>query len=291
MLQAWRLLLLHLFLGSPLLSQPHNLSDYAFPQQEQPVGFVLEIEGDWVANEKQLQLGAQVTAGTMVRLRSAEKDSPAHITVILLDKQEFSRTCSDAKECLPIAIPARLASESSLRDKIVEAVMLLFSRKPERYVPALSRTQGTEAIAKDGIIELQQGSIGIGPPLLYLRGTAGSIILRFVPLRFEDDTYVGSESEGVIINLGLKNFSFAPSRRLVAGLYRVSVLDSTQPGLLPTGVEFWVLVVPSAEYKEAFSTFSNAETITEGWGLGVGSTAQRSFMRAVIYDLSQKAVR
>jgi hypothetical protein len=138
----------------------------AFCQQNQ-VGFVLDIQGDWSIRAKPVHKGQAVEGKDEINISRNAKfanGKVCYINVILLNNTSVSKACSSRQSCRePLKIPPSVGPSSSLIQRIGEASLRLFARKPERYVPTLSRNiLESEATLIEGVVKLEGQSLGLG---------------------------------------------------------------------------------------------------------------------------------
>jgi hypothetical protein len=255
----------------------------AHAAEDKSIGFVLEIVGDWTVNGTTLRLGQALPAGGEIKaVVGKSRFSSTNISVVLLNSRVVRLTCTRDKPCGSYRLPGSLVRSSSLAERISEAAINIFGRRPERYVPAIARS---DKDAPQGFVEtivkLQDAKIGIGPLMKGL--PEGWYTLSFNRVR---------ESEAVPGDLPIVlEFRWSGEDRPVAvnllspGLYFLTLKARADSELPPITANCWVLVVSGRDYDRASDDLQRIRDEISSWE-GISEVGRRSFLRLSLEFLS-----
>lgn len=258
--------------------------------QEKQIGFVLEMNGEWLVNGKPIQkAGERLPAGGLVALSPKAtfpvKD-PWKITIILLNNAPLPYSCATFQECKslrPITLPASLSS-SSFSERLNQAVSWLLSLNPDRYVPAHVR-DGPEVPQKlkDGVLEFDKSRIVLGASFQDFE--PGSYVLTFV--------YIGRKEESknpveLDVDWVPGRVPFVPAEDLTPGLYAVRVFRGHSARTQPVSQDAWILLSDSDQFPKSSKAFRNAAEATRQWNNTSAVDAQ-TFLRLCLDNLADPA--
>jgi len=258
------------------------------PAREKPIGFVLEMQGEWLVNDRQiahagesLPPGAIVALSPKVNFRSGDKWK---LTIILLNNTSRSCAChsfQSCKQCQPIQLPVSLTTSSPLEERIHQAVMRLLSLDPDRYVPTISReTGGLPQKLRDGVLLLNKGQIAIADWFRNLE--PGSYALTFV--------YIGRDGESrhpVVLTLDSNagTPSAIPAQDLRPGLYQVRVFPARSTVRQAISQDAWVLLSSADQFEKNSVAYRDDVELTRHWE-NVSAGAVQAFLRACLDQLA-----
>jgi hypothetical protein len=245
-----------------------------------PVGYVLEIEGEWYLNgntSEPLRRWQKLPAGGTVSIKAPTLG--ARIVVASLSGQIIdNRDCESYGCSQPITLPKGHTQPSLLRVALDATVDILWG-SPDRYKLARVRTFGSAL--SEGVIKLNNGEIDFGPVLKqtgrnYLRWRARP---RTGP--------PGEWSETVALRKEQERPALVAVSGFKPGLYEVN-LQRLKDGSYETFASAWVLVTAPSEYESATESFEEAAATTREWGNNVEPGTSRQFLRAHLDYLAQQ---
>jgi hypothetical protein len=256
----------------------------AFASQEPTIGFVLEIRGRWTVAGQPVARGQAITASSRITIVSEPAGNgvaSSCITIVLLNNRSLGCGCGQSRPCDSgvIEVPRRITSSSTVTARIIEAALRLFSRQPERYVPALSRSGSARDF--DGVVKLAGSQIHFAEPLPCDAGIPYSLLLRQV------DSTPGA---GVVARSSAPFFC-------VQSLHAAEFPESLRPGLYrarlaPTSFdagpafESWILVAAGRDYDAYEGEFVRMTDSTLAWASNVSPATFRGFKRACLAQLA-----
>ena len=247
--------------------------------QANPIGFVLSLDGQWLADGKPLQLGQEVFAGSTLSLSpDTTIASGRSITVVLADSTKIAHPCDTAGAC-GFTLPASLNAPTTAFSRLADAFNLIFKRS-DRYVPALSR--GAASVAgelSDAVVKIDGGRFDLAP--LMRSVDIGTYELRLRSLMRDD-----APPAMLRVNWNPKGSRAAQPAGVAAGLYKVSLFPATPPDADQLGDDAWILFAASPRYERSAAAFKNASAIAASWGADVPAKDRRPFLRATLDHLA-----
>jgi len=254
-------------------------------EEGKSIGFVLEMVGNWTVNGTAIRLGQALPPGGEIRaVRGDGRLSSTSVTIVLLNSRTIRLLCTKDKPCEPHRLPASLVRSSSLVERISEAAINVFGRRPERYIPALARS---DKDAPQGFVEtivkLQDAKLGIGPLMKGIPG--GQHVLSFnrvreheaasgeLPVAFEIQW--DRDDQPVAVNL------------LSPGLYSLTLKAQADSELPRITANCWVLVVSGKDYESASNDLRRVRDEVNKWE-GISDAGKRSFLRLSLEFLSSQ---
>ena len=251
--------------------------------QEKQIGFVLEMNGEWLVNGKPIHgAGERLPPGGVVA-PSKVATFPVKITIILLDNTPLPYSCATFQECRSIPpLPASL-SASTFSERLNQAASWLLSRNPDRYyVPAFVRSEVPQKL-KDGVWELDKSRIVLGTSFQDFK--PGSYVLTFV--------YIGRKEESknpaeLHVDWIPGQASFLPAEDFTPGLYVVRVFKGNSALTQPVSQDAWILLSDSAQFPKSSSAFRDAAEATRQWNK-VGAVDAQRFLRLCLDSLADPA--
>jgi hypothetical protein len=267
---------LTLFLVVALVGTPGVLA------QRQPIGFVLSLQGRWLADGQPLQLGQEVLAGSAISLSPETTiDSGRSITVILADSTKILHPCDAAPVCR-FTLPASLNAPTTAFSRLADAFNLIFKRS-DRYVAALSRGPGTEAgNLADGVMKIEAGRFDPAPLMHDI--DAGQYLLRFRALSADEAPPEAVST--VRVDWRATGSRVALPASMGPGLYKVSLFSATPPDADQLGDDAWSLLAAPPLYERTSAAFEEAAATARSWGMDVPAKDRRLFLRATLDHLA-----
>lgn len=274
---------------------------------QEPAGYVASVQGAWFTSARPSH---PVTPGRVLRqgeaVWAAPRSSPgAYLTAVLRDGSRLALNCAVPGDC-DRHHTLRLR-DGLLQDvaRVVDAVLGLVRRDPDRFVPLISRAEPPGPA--DAVLAPQGPQIDVSPTLAgvppghyraqFVRLAPGSGcdpgradgLSTLTPSLGRDQ--VSRRAAGGPENArAVADAAWAPGRPLLAtappaGLYLLCL--GTADGL---GVrESWVLVAPPARLAMIEQEFARAREIVSGWtGIDAAHDA-RVFLRAYLASLAAVA--
>lgn len=247
-----------------------------------PVGYVLEIQGDWHLNgntSSSLKRWQKLPSAGTISIKSPTSDDLIIIANLggggdIID----SRHC-DADDCSkPIKLPGNKPQRSLLQVVIDATTELLFGA-PDRY--SLHRNRNIGQALSEGVVRLDGGKIDFSP---VLRETGRYYVRWRARPR-------SGQAEKWSRPVGLRTEQGRPALLAVSdfkpGLYEIN-LQRLIGDEYETFASAWVLVSTSPEYENAAASFQQAVDMTEQWGSKVEPNTSREFLRAHLDYLANK---
>jgi hypothetical protein len=248
--------------------------------ERKPIGFVLSVNGQWLADGKALKVGQELVSSANLSLSPMTPIGAGRsISVVLIDGRRLSHPCSTRAACA-FQLPPSL-QDSPMSSRITQAFRLIFGQ-PERYVSALSRgTRDPRGALSDGVLRVDDRRLLLSD---WMRGIApGSYQLRFRAAATSDQ-----EAITIPITWSGTELSVDVASTIRRGVYSAQLLSSLVDGADPIGVEAWVLVESSGSYQRSRDAYLEAETMTNRWGADVSERERRLFLRAILDELANR---
>jgi hypothetical protein len=254
-------------------------------EEDKSIGFVLEMIGAWTANGTAIRLGQALPPGGEIRAaRDNSRLSSTYVTIVLLNSRTIRLLCTKDKPCEPYRLPVSLVRSSSLVERISEAAINVFGRRPERYIPAIARS---DKDAPQGFVEtivkLQDDKIGIGP---LMKGIpSGQYTLSFNRVR-EHEAASGELPIALEIQWNRDDLPVAVNL-FSPGLYSLTLKARVDSELPPIAANCWVLVVRADDYDRASNDLRRIRAEVNSWE-GISDGGKRSFLRLSLEFLSSQ---
>lgn len=245
-----------------------------------PVGYVLEIEGEWYLNghtSKPLRRWQKLPASGTVSIKAPT--SGARIVVASLGGQIIDNRDCDSSGCSqPIKLPKAHTQRSRLRVALDATVDLLWGL-PDRYKLARARTLGSGL--SEGVLKLNNGEIDFGPVLKQ----TGRNYLRWRARPLTGSP--GGWSEPVALRREQERLAPVAVSSFKPGLYEVD-LQRPKYGSYETFASAWVFVAAASEYESATESFEEVVATIREWEDKVETNTSRQFLRAHLDYLAQQ---
>jgi hypothetical protein len=244
-----------------------------------PVGYVLEIQGEWylLGNSGALKRWQKLPPGGTISIKTRTPD--ARIVIARLSGEIIdSRNCETGECSRPIKLPGNNTGRSLL-GVVFNATTEFLLGSPDRY--SLNR-QRTFKVAIEGVVRLDGGKIDFSPVLkqtgrYYVRWRARPRSGR-----------AGEWSSPVGLKTELGQPALVAVSDFKPGLYEINLQNFTA-GAYETFASAWVLVSTSPKYESAAASFQQAVELTEQWGTTVEPDTPRRFLRAHLDYLAEQA--
>ena len=264
---------------------------------EPPVGFVLEVQGEWrmqgAAGPVKLQQGQALAAGTRVYRLSepANTSASSHRLVIArLDgeplmkwpvKEGVSGGPSALEQDSIMIAPSR-RPRASFSDRVYSALAAALFGQKDRYATTLVR--GAKAPLAESVLLLKEGVVDFTQLLAPL--PEGAYHLRLSVL-------AALPGEGTAKSAPIR-LDHRPGQQAKAGmpggkpgLYIAKVVELDDGDWLPTGAEAWILLCDSHDFPAKAAQFQQLKDLANEWQKNSNSPAEiRSFLRASLEAIS-----
>jgi len=241
---------------------------------QSPVGYVLEIEGNWVLiGSNALSQGEKLPAAGSIRRQSASRDDRITIADMrgnILD----SRNCENGNCSRVIKLP-RKAPSNSLVDAVVGSLMEWFQTSPRRKDLNQSRNDGLS----EDVVKLTDGNIDLSSVL----ETQGEQYLRWRVVSQKEDS-AADWTKPIKLDKTALVSGFQP------GLYEIDLMRRNGSNFEPIAAA-WILVATPADYEKTRASFQEVQKLTKKWGDRVKPETTRLFLQASLDNLARKAVK
>jgi hypothetical protein len=246
-----------------------------------PVGYVVEIHGDWYSNANTanpLKRWQKLMPSTTV---SIKPPTPGALIVIsdLNGKIIYSRNCEVDDCSQPYKLPESSPQRSLLGVAFDATVDLLFGSR-DRY--SIHRHRTSVSALSDGVVKLEGGQIDLSP-VLRPRGRY-YLSWRSLPRSGEP----GEWSTQIRFRTERGQPALAAVPGLNPGLYEFD-LQILEFERYRTVASAWVLVSDAPEYENAAASFRQAVELTEQWKAKVEPDTLRQFLLAHLDYLAEQA--
>lgn len=263
--------LLFTLLAQPTATQAHTA----------PVGYVLEIQGDWYLNgdtSRPLYRWQKLPPAGTINVKAPAPGSRVVIASLSTGEIIDERDCNADGCSWPIRLPDAKAQPSLLRVAVDTTVDFLLGSST-RY--ALARIRAFEPLS-EAVIRLEGGEVDFRP---VLRQT-GRYYLRWRARPRAGAPGEWSAPVSLRAEPGKPALAAAPG--IKPGLYEIN-LQSFEDGSYVTLGSSWALVITSPRYEKAAASYQQAEAMTGQWGSRVERRTVRQFLRAHLDYLAQQA--
>ena len=249
----------------------------------QDVGYVVDIEGGWFIDGRQLAKGQGVAGGRVISNPSPTEFD--YIVVAYKDKSVGALRCRDtggrnSSACRQgLQTPQRLARASWA--SLLAAALPRFGRAPARYSVHMIRAE--DGNLREAVLSGERGAVDLAPAFAEMR--KGTYYAR---LRPKSGDGFGGPVEHEPYALKWDPSAAAPLRvgRIEPGLYELSLLERRGSEFRPTLVTAWVFVASPAEHARAAAEFAEASGTASAWAEQAGRGTVRSILRAALEQLS-----
>ena len=248
---------------------------------QEPVGYVLDIDGDWYLTKNSLlKKGSALPSEGLINAGSPD-DVNNYIVIADRNGRIFERrNCRDPRACeRPIRLPKLMQNSPSLAARIVDAVMGLWVSDPARY--RTFGVRGEAASLREAVVLMADGFVNLSRPFGTIK--EGEYLIRFVD---PSDQRVVLMPVRVRVAPGVQPSIAAGT--LVPGLYEIQLLDKYSSEPQAVGTEAWILVSRPSDYERYVSSFDQAVKVTKGWS-NVDKTTISGFLRTYLAHLAQDA--
>jgi hypothetical protein len=265
------------------LACAHGLS-----AQKAPIGFVLSLDGKWLSDGQPIQVGQELLAGSTISLPLSSATAIGagrSITIILANSTREPHSCNTLDTCRTgFKLPASLNAPTTTWSRLGDAFHLISSKRPDRYVAALSRGGDNRTVnLRDNVLEDNVGRIEIGT--LLQRVDAGRYLLRFRGI--PTDGAPRGEALTIPVRWNPTHTSTVLRTRLTPGLYTVNLFPASPPDADAIG-EAWILLDTPSRYAQSRAAYTEATAIADAWGPDVPERDRRLFLRACLDQLGSR---
>lgn len=277
--------LLLLFWVSPVLAEEAASTRHS---DADVVGYVFKITGEWQRqpDDSPLKQGERVYAGETItpsREVLAQHPPDAEIIIHLANGEREERSAKIPGSLNALIHLEPLRTPDSRFDRVMKAVQSLFVKQPERYIPTMTRGQGSESLPET-VLALQNGTADLTP--LFGSAPEGRYLVRLRALTASATSPTpGTNKATVDWHPGAK--SGATAAVAVPGLYRVSIIDPEEG---PFG-ETWVLFCWPENFRSAENAFRAALELTKRWGPDASDEERHAVLRAYLEHLANELRR
>jgi hypothetical protein len=260
---------------------------------QQPVGYVLEVEGAWTVSGQPIKAGQALAGGSLVTNPQANDFDRIVITnpdgALLLLAECRNKQCSpcvksgDCKGML-VPLPSTPAPSSRTSESTTSMVFRVVSdmiwSKPEKYVFARVRGESLN----DAVLHLNSGRIDLAPALSDIeRGMYG---VRFRTLPVEKRPSAEWVSETVSLNWDPAKPADVLVPGLRPGLYQIVLTRPGSPGDAGA-MSAWVLVA-DADFSKLGADFKSATSTASSWSDSVAPETTKAYLRASLEYLASQ---
>jgi hypothetical protein len=245
-------------------------------QAQEPVGYVIEIEGNWVLEGRPLKQWQGVPPGGVISISSPAKSD--RITIAAGNKLIASRICGRPDSCnQPISLPPPEESPSSILKWISNKLFGDEGRYKSQSI------RGKEGNLLEAVALLKDERLDLRATFQNMPKGTYSIVIRTLP------------REGKRKKLGPIPVEWDPETPAP-----VAVPPVLTPGLyqfeLPNGPdelkgEVWALVSTPEEYSKVAASFEEVKEMTKKWGEQVEPETVGSFLRAGLEYLATRGAK
>jgi len=258
-------------------------------QKPQKVGYVLEMVGAWnLADTPQsLSLGQQLAGGAL--LSNASPADGDHVVIANLRgeiiktvrcKSAVCKECRDTANCEDRIKPLPVTTDqTAVLSAIFQAVMDLFSSKPDRY--SIHRARGTNFMLNtDAVLPLEGNNVDVRS--IFRDQEKGAYTLQFYSLSESNvsaNVWTSADiplrwDPALPVNVNVTGIS--------PGLYRLSVTHNEDISAA------WVLLSDPSDYPRLSAEYEKAVSEAGYWGEAVSPQTKRSYLRAYLEYLTSR---
>ncbi len=243
---------------------------------QQNVGYVLDIEGNWVLNgSNALSQGEKLPAAGSIRLNSSSRSNRI-VIADLRGEVIIKRDCAVDNCTRAFSLP-RQAPPSSMWNAAFDTVMEMIWGAPNRY--SVHRSRSGEL--SDGVLKLSGETVDFSPFL----SNQGEQYLRWqLVSQNKDDSHTWSQP------IKLDKFAIVSASDFKPKLY-IFELMRRMGNNYETTSSAWILVTNKANYEKTKSSFQQAKELTEKWGSNVKPETVRLYFQAKLDDLARQVVK
>ncbi len=236
------------------------------------VGYVLDIEGNWVLNgSNALSQGEKLPAAGSIRLNSASRFNRI-VIADLRGEVIISRNCAVDNCSRAFSLP-RNAPTNSILNAAFDTVMEMIWGSPNRYSAHRSRS----GELSDGVLKLNGATIDLKSVL----NNQGEQYLRWQAVSpNKDDSCVWSPPIKLDKTATVSAADFKP------GLYTFE-LRRRMGESYETTSSAWILVADETSYEKTLASFQQAKDLTKKWGETVKPETVRLYLQAKLDDLAR----
>jgi len=278
-----------IFLTSMFLPEVANGKEINKDTSGEDIAFVLQMSGTWLIDgnpPRKVELGQSLPEGGRLLLNKSENTGnfgEIYITIAFLDGKTPSRTYSGKDQ--PVTLPRSRHGGDPLYKRIVKVVSNIFKRKPENYVPVLSRGEETLDL-QDSVILMKAGKTDLSP--VFVKSPQDEYLLLIEPLLLDKDNKR-------LPKLPLLTFNWKPSAieplelpGAQPALYKLSLVAQKKKDYKDS--EAWILICGADRYDKVLASYNDCLTLIKSWGNNIDIVAVKSFVRAYLYSLSNESI-
>jgi len=232
------------------------------------IGFVLHMDGAWLANGKPIAgVGAGLAAKSVISLSPAtdfRSGQKYKLDIVLLDSRPIALDCASFETCrtrLPYTLPDSLVARSSVLERLHQAVQHLLFGEPERYISAISRGAGAPQQIKEGVLLLDRGRLAIGA---WFQGVEpGAYTLALVNIGRENQSTANPAP--LTFEWRGDRAATVDGKDLAPGLYEARLLPARSVLNQPVSQDAWVLVAAAGAYEKDAAAYGECTASSANW--------------------------
>ncbi|HEX8456543.1 MAG TPA: hypothetical protein VF656_04405 [Pyrinomonadaceae bacterium] len=266
-----------LYIGLMLCLRP------ALSVAQSPIGYVLEIEGDWHLNNdlnSTLSPGQKLPPSGTVGIRSPSR-SDRIVIADMRGKIIAAQHCA-LQDCSKNFILPRSAPRRSMMNVIFSTAMELIRGAPDRY--SSHRSRGGQL--SDGVTKLEGRTLDLSQTLT----ETGQYYISWRVLP-QGNEAVSEWSAPAMVEVSEGSPVTLSDETLKAGLYEFILLRRLDVRFVPDGGSAFILISPPSKFASSRESFRQATEMTQAWGDKVRPETKRRFLRAHLDGLAQQAAK
>ena len=255
---------------------------------QQKVGYVLDVRGVWTLRGDTHALEKAKTLPASSLLQNAHPQDEDHVVVADLQGNIIQtirchggvcRECHESGGCYdPIQPLPGPSKQSAAGSALLEAVMELFSEKPDRYSIHRVRGEDSEPV-KDGVLLWSDGTVDLASVMAGRPNGVYKVTFTAVGQGRADT--VGWQSKPVTLIWRLGARADVEVTDIKPALYVLTIEHNDEP---QAG---WILLADSANYPKVSMSFANfSKEIAEKWGSKVNDSTKAAYERVYLQYLS-----
>ena len=253
-------------------------------QTPDPVGTVLDVQGQWILEGKPpvtLERGTPLPSGGRIRPPQTPKPGDRLLGALVPDAdstQTLRVNCDTRGACsrnvqLPTLPPSSLAS--SVFRHVREAFVLMF-RDKALLASTMARADDGP---RDAVVRVESGAVDLTPAVAELPNQ--QYIARFSPVEPPGDSTKPVESAAFMPGRSQS----VRARDLRPGLYRLELVVAGE--YTRAGADAWVYAAEASRFESATDAFKRASRTADGWRDAVDVSTRRAFLRAFLLSLAR----
>lgn len=287
--QIFSFILIVIFLAFMFLPEVAGGKETNSGTSGEDIAFVLQMSGTWLIDghpPRKVELGQSLPEGGRILLNKSKNmrnSGEIYITIAFLDGKTPSRKYSDKDQ--PIVLPRSHLGGDPLHKRIIKVVSNIFKRKPENYVPVLSR--GNETLdLQDSVVLWKDGKIDLSP--VFAKSPQDEYHLLLEPLLLDKEDR--RPPKFPLITFNWKPSAIEPLELPGAqpALYKLSLVAQKKKDYKDS--EAWILICGADRYEKVLASYNDCLTLTKSWSNNIDIIAVKSFVRAYLYSLSYESI-